>query len=204
MTTQETAGGGREITRSVASHWPVIVSTVACLCLLWAGASPLRTAQAATALDRSAKAAYLYKFPSYVEWPAAAMPQPDTPLVIGVLGADDILEELQKLAADRTLHNRPLDVRRVKFGDSLAGLHMLFVGRAESARLGELMRAAQPYPILTVSEVTGALRHGVAINLVVVGGRVRFDVALDTAEKNGLKLSSRLLALAHSVRGGGR
>lgn len=79
---------------------------------------------------------------------------------------------------------------------------MLFIGRSEQGRLTQLARVAPA--ILTVTESDGALAQGSVINFIMVARRVRFEVALDTAEKNGLKLSSRLLAVAHDVRVGER
>ena len=79
---------------------------------------------------------------------------------------------------------------------------MLFIGKTESARLNQLAQSAQPRSILTVTESDGALAHGSVINFVLNDGRVRFEIALDSAEKSGLKLSSRLLAVAQEVRTG--
>jgi hypothetical protein len=173
-------------------------------CVLGLAGLPALAAESATALERSVKAAYLYKFLSYVDWPASMVPPPGAAFAIGVAGADEVLAELQNIAPDRTVADRALEVRRVRDADSLAGLHVLFVGRAEGSRLAELVRAAQQRSILVVSEIDGGLRLGSVINLILVDGRVRFEVALDAAEKSGLKLSSRLLALAQSVRPGSR
>jgi hypothetical protein len=76
---------------------------------------------------------------------------------------------------------------------------MVFVGR-ESARLVSIARSLAGTPVLIVSEAPGALEQGSMINLVVSDGRVRFEVAPQTAERNGLRISSRLLAVAQSVR----
>jgi hypothetical protein len=181
-----------------------VVGAAMCACVLGLGAFPALAADAATALERSVKAAYLYKFLSYVEWPAPAAPAPNTPFVIGVCGAEEILAELQKIAPERTVADRPLEVRRIKEGDPLSGLHVLFVGRSESAHLADMARTARQNSILTVSEIEGALRLGSVINLIIVDGHVRFEIALDAAEKSGLKLSSRLLALAPTVQTGGK
>ncbi len=84
------------------------------------------------ATERGVKAAFLYKFVAYVDWPATAFSQADAPIVIGVVGADDIAAELQQSTTSRTVNNRPIVVRRMRDGDSLAGLHMLFIGRGEA------------------------------------------------------------------------
>ena len=154
------------------------------------------------ATERGVKAAFLYKFVAYVDWPATAFSQADAPIVIGVMGADDIATELQQITASRTVNNRPIVVRRMHDGDSMAGLHMLFVGRSEAARLPALARAAQQRSVLTVTDSPGALDQGAVINFVMADGRVRFAISVEAADRSGLRLSSRLLAVAQSVRTG--
>lgn len=170
-----------------------------------AASTPWRNAHAAddeATLELRVKAAFLYQFAGYVEWPANAFAQPGAPITIAVLGADALAAELSQVVTGRTVGGRVVSVKRVKPGESLAGVHILFIGRAESERLGQLAQAAQPRAILTVTETDGALTKGSMINFVLVDRRVRFEVALDSAEKGGLRLSSRLLAVAQQVRSG--
>jgi hypothetical protein len=153
-------------------------------------------------LEHRVKAAFLYQFAGYVEWPPMTFAQPGTPLTIAVVGAAPLAAELSQVAAGRSIEGRAVTVRRISPGESLAGVHVLFIGRDESARLTQLARNALQQAILTVTETDGALDQGSMINFVVVDRRVRFEVALDSAEKGGLKLSSRLLAVARQVRTG--
>lgn len=155
-------------------------------------------------LEERVKAAFLYKIIAYVEWPASAFAQASTPISIGVMGADAIAGELSDIVTGRTVQNRPLEVRRLKRGELPAGLHILFIGRAESALLGQLAPKAQQGPVLIVTESEGALLQGSAINFVMRDGRVRFEISLPAAEKNGIRLSSRLLAVAQQVHTEGR
>ena len=154
----------------------------------------------ATALERRVKAAFLYKFADFVEWPDAAFGRPDSPLVIGVAGDEQVAAELGTLTAGRTVGGRSIAVRRVKEADTLAGVHILFIGRAEASRLSQWIRAVQGRPVLIVTETEGALAQGSMINFVLSEGRVRFEIALASADRSGLVLSSRLLAVAHYVR----
>jgi hypothetical protein len=153
-------------------------------------------------LEQRVKAAFLYQFAGYVEWPPSAFAQPGAPITIAVLGADPLAAELSQVVTGRTVGGRAVSVKRVRPGESLSGVHILFIGRAENERLGQLAQAAQPRAILTVTETDGALAKGSMINFVLVDRRVRFEVALDSAEKGGLRLSSRLLAVAQQVRSG--
>src|SRR5712692_8428740 len=100
---------------------------------------------------------------------------------------------------DRRVQGRPVAVRRLRRGESLAGLHMLFVGRSETGRLGEVLAAARGHAVLTVTESEDAIASGSMINFVAVDDKVRFDVALPPAERGQLKISSRLLAVARKV-----
>jgi hypothetical protein len=152
-------------------------------------------------LEHRVKAAFLYKIAGYVEWPNASFPQPDTPLTIGVVGAEPLAAELSQILAGRTAHDRPVRVRRLKASESLEGVHVLFVGREESAQLNQLASKAQQRSILIVSESERALAQGSAINFVIDEGRVRFEVSLVSARKSNVKLSSRLLAVAQQVMG---
>jgi hypothetical protein len=177
----------------------------AAFALAGAGGWPMESARAQedpAQLELKVKAAFLYKFIGYIDWPAASFARPDTPVTIAVVGADALAAELAQAVAGRTANDRPVTVRRLKPGDSLDGIHVLFVGRAESPRLAQLAQAAQARSILTVTESDGALAQGSIINFVVAERRVRFEIALDSAEKSRLKLSSRLLAVAQQVRTG--
>jgi hypothetical protein len=86
--------------------------------------------------------------------------------------------------------------------DPLTGLHALFIGASDHARMATLARTALARGILVISESEDALDQGSVINLVLVDGRVRFEVSLEAAERAGLRLSSRMLAVAHLVRMG--
>jgi len=151
------------------------------------------------AAEHQVKAAFLYKFLNFIEWPPQSFERPDTPLVIGVLGADALAEELAAMVNARTAGGHPVETRKIRRGDSVAELHVLFVGRTDSAALPDLLGSAKSRSLLTVTESDDALAHGSTINFVVVDNKVRFDVALGPAEQRNLKISSRLLAVARRV-----
>jgi YfiR/HmsC-like len=156
-------------------------------------------AAAAQPQEHEVKAAFLFKFLSFVEWPAPSFARAGAPLVIGVLGADEVHFALQEIVPGRSAQGRPLEVRQLREGERPAGVHLLFVGRAAAAALPRL--PAQP-GLLVVSEVDGALEQGAMINFLRVDGRVRFEVAPDAAERRGLRISSRMLAVAQHVKPG--
>ena len=158
----------------------------------------LALAQVAT--EHELKAAFLFKFPSFVEWPKEALDA--GPLVIGVAGADAVADELEAIAIGRTVQGRPVRVRRLREGEPPQGLHVLFLGRGQAARLAEIQRTMPAHPLLIVCEWESALESGAVVNFVRSDGRVRFAVAVDAAERRGLRVSARMLAVALHVRPG--
>jgi hypothetical protein len=178
---------------------------LACAASLWphAGMAAPAAGQSqapGTPLERRVKAAFLYKFLGYAEFPANAFADASAPLTIGVVDADDLAEELARIVAGRTVSNRGISVRVLHEWEIGTPVHMLFVGGIDAGRVGRLLRQAAA--LLVVTEAENALPQGSAINFHIVDERVRFDVALDAAEKNGVKLSSRLLTVANHVQKG--
>ena len=178
------------------------VLAVAALAMLATVPARAQSAQQASAPERRVKAAFLYKFLGYTEFPPSAFADAAAPVVIGVAGADELAAELSRVVAGRTVQGRTMAVKLLRESDSAAGVHLLFVGGNDSARMRSLLKAAQPAPMLVVSEAEDGLQQGSVINFRVVDERVRFDVSLDAAEKNSVKLSSRLLSVANHVQKG--
>jgi hypothetical protein len=159
-------------------------------------------AQAETdrALEQRVKAAFLYRFADFVIWPDTAFAKPDSPFVIAVAGAEGVADHLRTITAGRAVGGRPIEIRRVGPSDPVPAAQILFISGADRARMRELLRAASRHS-LAVTEVEGALEQGSVINFVIAEDRVRFEISLESAEKRGLRLSSRLLAVARNVRG---
>lgn len=151
------------------------------------------------ALEHEVKAAYLFRFLAFVEWPQSSFLRPDSPIVIGVLGDEAVLEELRAIVPGRVVQGRPVAAVRLRESASLAGVHVLFVGREASAQLARL---APTRAILVVSDAERGLDQGAVVNFVRAEGRVRFEVAVDAAEQRELRISSRMLAVASNVRPG--
>lgn len=172
------------------------------LLLAGLGAPVAAVAQAAPAsvLERRVKAAFLYKFLGYAEFPPQAFPDATAPLVIGVVGADEMAAELGRTVAGRHVAGRPITVRALREQDLEKPVHLLFVAGGDEARVARLLRGAGA--MLTVTECDDGLGLGSVINFTIVDERVRFDVSVDAAEKKNVKLSSRLLTVANRVQKG--
>lgn len=153
-----------------------------------------------TNLERQVKAAMLYKFLGYVEWPAESFATPMSPYVIAVAGAPDVLGELRHITADRTVNQRPIMVQKVTSKSDLTGVHLLFVGQSNSETLHRrLIRRAREHSVVTVTENERGLRQGSVINFRLIDDRIGFDISLVNAGVHKLKLSARLLSVASYV-----
>jgi len=153
----------------------------------------------ATAAEYRIKAAFLLKFLDFVDWPSTATEPIDTPFLIGVLGSRPLGNALDQAAAGRRLNGHPVQVRVLARDESATALQMLFIGRAEAGSVATIASATNGRPLLLVAESESALAQGAVINFVVVDDKVRFDVSLRAADRAGLKISARLLAVARNV-----
>jgi hypothetical protein len=183
-----------------ANIWSAVARfALLALCALCAGES-FAADESPQDIEQRVKAAFLFKFGGYVEWPERVFPRSDSPLVLGVAGADVLAAELSRIASGRTMNGRPVVVRRVRGGEQVTDVHVLFIGRSEASRLGELLSMTQGQPVLTVSETEKGLAQGSVINFVIADNRVRFEVSLETANRNGLRIGAPLLAVAQRVQ----
>jgi len=158
---------------------------------MWAVAADAPGAQ-----ETQLKAAYLYKFAAYVDWPAATTAE--QPVTIGVAGADELATELARLSQQYKVRNRPVEIRRLRAGDNPAGLQILYVGQLEAPQSRRLLDSVAAQPVLTVCDNSAGLA---VISFVAVDERIRFEVSLARAESHGLKISSRLLGVAYKIDG---
>jgi hypothetical protein len=184
------AGLGQAFSRGLS----ILVLAAACL--------PWQTAQAASseiAEEAQVKAAYLHKFPGFVEWPESVISSnPSAPFVIGVAGAEAIYTQLAGIVPGRLVQGRHVEVRRVVDAKAAQSVHVLFIGREYARYAPAWIATVADHPILTVVEDIG-LQSRAILNFVVRDGNVRFEASVNAANKAGLKLSSRLLAVAAHV-----
>lgn len=145
------------------------------------------------------KAAYLYRFGAYVEWPPSAFAQPDTPFVLAVVGAERVHAELLALAAGRTVQGHRVVVQRLTPRQLPTEAHLVFFGGDLRDDAAGLLATLQGRPVLVVTDLLDGMPVGAMLNFVVTVDRVRFEASPATAEKAGLKMSSRLLTVAARV-----
>lgn len=147
------------------------------------------------------KAAFLYHFSTYVNWPESAMR--DDKFTIAVLGAGEIATELEQFLPGHTIQGRPMEVKWLRSIADLTDDEVLFIGAAQNRRLGAHLEAVASRPLLVVTDTPDGLRNGAMINFRIVDARVRFEISLRAAQGAGLEMSSRLLSAAMSVEAAG-
>jgi hypothetical protein len=162
----------------------------ACLALLLA----LAPARAQEIPEYRLKAAFLYNFAAFTEWPAEV----GRTLNLCVHGPDPFGAELDTLGG-RAVGQRRISVRRTAGLEALKDCQIVFVAGGAIDQLPRLTEALRGLPVLTVADSPDAARKGVVLNMKVVGGRVTFDANLGAARTARLVLSSKLLRLASEV-----
>ena len=146
------------------------------------------------------KAGFIYNFANLVQWPSNAFTQPDSPIVIGILGEDPFGTVLDRVLAGKKVNGRIFLVKRLKSVPDLKECHIVFVSSSEMAHLAEAIHLVKGMPILTIGEIPGFARRGGIINLFLEDNKVHFEVNVEAAKEADLNISSRLLALARIVQ----
>jgi hypothetical protein len=167
------------------------------LAAVWAMSPAARAAESYS--EDAVKAAFLYRFTGYVDWPAQAAADPQ--FIIAVLDADGVAAELGRLLQNRQIQNRPAQVRSIKNIRELDGAHMLYIGGSHRDDLRRLISSVAGRPVLVVTNADGGLDAGSSVNFLLIDQRVRFEISLDAAQGSGLRVASELLAVAIRVRG---
>jgi hypothetical protein len=173
------------------------------VCLLGGIAIPLR-AQASAASEYQVKAAFLYNFARFVEWPGDVLPSPEASIVLCVYGEDPFGPALDEMVKGKSINNRDLAIHRAKNSQELKGCQVVFIDGAESKRLPEILGALQGSSVLLVGESNGFAEQGGQIQFLLEDNKVRFSINVDAVERAHLKMSSKLLALAKIVHDGNR
>lgn len=156
-------------------------------------------AQSPALTEYEVKAAFLYNFAKFVEWPADSSAGNRDTITIAVLGHDPFGNVLDQTVADKTIRGRRISIRRVSTINEALACQIVFIGLSEERRLGDLIKALQGKSVLTIGETEEFVHRGGIISFRIEGNKVRFEVNLQAAERARLTLSSQLLKLARIV-----
>jgi hypothetical protein len=155
--------------------------------------------QAGAPSEHQVKAAFLYNFANFVQWPEGALGPAGSPLKVCVVGTDPFGGALDDAFRDQVVQGRPVQIAR---GHSLAAVgrcHILFLSQSEQGRWPQLLKELGAAPTLTVADGAPLVRLGGMVSFVIEAKRVRFEINRGAAEHAGLRISSKLLALARLV-----
>ena len=146
------------------------------------------------------KAAYLYNFAMFVDWPARAFASPDSPIVIGIVGRDPFGWALDQTVENKRISKRRITIERLQPHQVLTRCQILFIDQSEGPRVAELAQRLHGRPILIVDDAVDGSGRGGTIDFIVDDNRVGFAINRDAAKRAGLTISSKMLGLARAVR----
>jgi hypothetical protein len=171
-----------------------VVLTVVAACL---GA---RAGAQATDDEAQVKAAFVYNFLKFVDWPATAFRSPQDALVVVIVGDSRTGDAAERLLAAKQVGDHPVVVRRAGWDQPLTGVHAVFVAERDARKLHRLFDAAAAASVLSIGEGEEFASHGGVIGLIIDNRKVRFDIDTSAARSAGLFVSSKLLALTRVIR----
>ena len=180
--------------RRRATMLPVVAALIAaCLPATGAAAAPPEFS------EYQVKAAFLYNFAKFVEWPADAFADSSAALIIGVVGDDPFGAALDKTVLGKTVRGRRLEIARYAGIRDIQHCHILFVAASEERQLAAILHKVGSSHVLTVGETRDFAASGGIVNFVVTNYRVGFQINVAAAQRARLRISSRLLRLAEII-----
>jgi len=158
-------------------------------------------ARAGEALSEAeVKAAFLYNFTKFVEWPKQTFSSTNAPIQFAVFGDEEFSAKLKTLLGDKKAHGRSFEVKSIFTPQEAKNFHIVFVAGPESRRAAQVLEATKKAPVLTIGESDQFLDAGGMINLFFEDAQLAFEVSPESAQKAGLEISSKLLRLAKKRR----
>jgi len=161
-------------------------------------------AEAAVLGEYEVKAAFLFNFAQFVEWPDDAFDDSRSSIVIGILGDDPFGSIIEKTVAGKTVREKKFVIKRFQRVADVERCHILFVSSSEEVRLTDILDAVRSSSVLTVGEMERFAERGGIVNLTKEQNKIRLEINVEAAERAGLKISSKLLKLAKVVGGKSR
>ncbi|HVB87724.1 MAG TPA: YfiR family protein [Candidatus Dormibacteraeota bacterium] len=186
------------VTKGRRKIWKFTIAAACLICLLAAQSIPAQGADSASS-EYLIKAGFIYNFAKLMEWPAPVFPEPNSPIVIAILGTDPFQGTLDNVLRGKQVNGREFVVKHLKWGDDLKGCNIIFVSSSEKAHFDDLFRMIHGLPILTIGDTPGFAERGGIINFVLEDDKVRFEIDVNAAKQARINISSRLLALAKIV-----
>lgn len=186
--------------RRIIPSWSRLVAVLLTI-LLYAGNIRSVAAQSAPPSEYAVKAAFLFHFAQFVDWPDGTFRDGDSPLVYCTVGEDAFKGELEANLLGKKISTHPIQVRHASQITDLQGCHVLFIGEGEKRQLASVLASVKGRPVLIVGDSERFANDGGMIGFCLEENKIRFDINLESAEKAQLRISAKLLALAKIVIG---
>ena len=168
-----------------------------CLSLLAAGL-PALSAPPPPLAEHQIKALYLFNFAKYIEWPEPAFASHNAPFVIGIMGAPDIIRDLEEITRGKLLKNRPVHIMPIQDKESLGDCQMVFIGSVRDYGAIRAVTVPSQKPVLTVGDSDTFLDEGGVIKFFKQDNTLHMEISLKHARLAGLAVSAKLLAVSHA------
>ncbi len=176
------------------TRWAVRLMLLAVACW-WMLVAPRAWAQDRKPTEYQVKAAYLYNFAKFAEWPAGTFSDPTDPVIFGVLGDDPFGNDIDVMTS-RTINGRKIEVRRYHSSAEIQKCHILFISSSEHGHLGEVLKRLSHSGVLLISDMESFASRGGMIGFILTGKTIGFEVNVDAVARAGVTLHSRVLNMA--------
>jgi len=166
------------------------------ICLI---SKPVVNAEASQPKEYQIKAAFLYNFANFVEWPEGSFSDETSPIVLGILGEDPfgvILESVE----GKAIAERHVTIKRFKKLEDVGFCHILYICPSENKKIRNILAKLNRFGVLTIGDMDGFAQSGGIINFIKVDNKIRFEINLDVAKACDLEISSKLLSMARIVK----
>src|SRR5688572_9033802 len=150
-------------------------------------------------LEQQVKAVFLFNFAQFVEWPATAFLEPNSPIVIGILGKDPFGSFLQETIENEQVNGRPLIIQRYSSVAEVKSCHILFIHASVAPKLDAILKALKGKQILTVSDLNNFAKQGGMVRFVKESNKVKLRINVNAAKAEGITISSKILRLSEIV-----
>jgi hypothetical protein len=170
-------------------------------CLLVAALALPASASHAVGVNET-KSEMLWNIAKFVQWPEASLAGSKGQIIFTILGEDELAAELANLLSAKTINGKPVFVRFARRAQDARGSQILYVASSETQRMDAVLMEVAGSPVLTVADTPAFTTHGGMVGFAEETGKVRFEINLGHAERSGLRISAKLLALARVVDSG--
>jgi YfiR/HmsC-like len=175
------------------------ISPMLVLLLLLAQAARSFAADPQTLTEYQIKAGFFFNFTRFVDWPESAFVNASSPVFVCILGETPLTDLVTDVALGKVVNGRAVSIRRVKASDDLRQCNLLFISAEEERHTAEILASLKKANTLTVGETPGFAQAGGMINFSIQENRVKLELNLEATTRAGLKVNSKLIAVARLV-----